>query len=152
MKCFYLAQNSENLLSAQDAGQAFFSLGFQNFEKMPVSLQYVPVEKLDSAIGYFQCARSPFIFIAPVEKIVFQFPFGDFGRFFSVEIDQLAHGSGVHVLCCVTFSGELKCPEGFRVPFCLDDFRDCFRCGIRLRILVFTRFSLHDNAPFIEEN
>lgn len=152
MECFYLGQNSENLLPAQDAGQAFFSLGFEKFEDMPVFLEDVFIEKPDSTIANFQRARSPFIYIAPVEKIILELPFTDLGRFFIAKFDQLPHGSGVHVLRGVTSSGELEGPDGFRVPFCPDAFCDCFRCGNGLRILVFTSFLLHDNTPFIEEN
>ncbi len=150
MKSSDFGKKTENLLPAQNAWQAFFRLGLEYFEEMPVFFQDIQIEKLDPAIAYFQRARGPFIIIALVEKIIFQLLFGDQGRFLAVKFDQLSHGPSVHVLRCVTFSGELKSPDGFRVPFCLDTFSDGFGCGDAFGILVFTGFLLHDNTPFLE--
>ena len=152
MKCSYFRKNSENLLPAQDAGQAFFRLSFEKFEDVPVFFQDIQIEKLDSAIAYFQRARRPFIFIAPMEKIVFQLLFGDLSRFLAVKFDQLAHGSGIHMLSGVASPAELECPDGFRIPLCFDAFCNGFRCDNSLGMLILASFLVHDDTPFIEEN
>ena len=78
---------------------------------MPVPLQHIDEEELYAAVADTHGGGRPLINVFAMEKIILQFPLGDFIRGFAEEIDQHTDSAGVVLLSGSAHPGKLQGPH-----------------------------------------
>ena len=116
VRCSDMAKNSVDFLAAQHTRQTLFFLSFQHLEQMPVAPEDIDEEKLEGAVADFKGTRRPFGDIAPKQKILLKFLFGNVTRIFIKMLDEHPDGPGIAFLSTPAHSGQLKGLNSLVVP------------------------------------
>lgn len=115
------AEQTPDLLDAEHGRQAFFMLGPQDIERVPLALQDVQEKESDPAIADPHGVRGPVIDVLAAEEVVLQFLFGNAIGGLCVEPGEHAYGPGVGFLGALAFAIELQGLERLLVPVCHHD-------------------------------